>query len=95
MVNSDMCVLLFLERRSVSVRDVAKAFKANIKGSVSMMFVNDEKLSFTFGPDDGAEINFGKMKVVDVYEERYLVAHSLFDGMSYTMCHFNLLQHSK
>ena len=85
MVCSDKCVLLFLETRSASVRDVAKAFKANVKGSVSMTFVNDEKVSFTFGPDDGAEINFGKMKVVDVYEERYLVAHSVFDGMSYTM----------
>ena len=61
--------------------DVVKAFQTNVKGSVSMMFANDEKLPFTFGPDEGSDISFGKMKVIDVYEERYLVGHVLFNGV--------------
>ena len=72
--------MFFSVTKSASMNDVLTALKIHDDGSLMMMFENDEKVSFSFGPDEGAEINFGQMKVVDTYHERYLLGHSLCEG---------------
>ena len=66
--------------RSVRVADVLKAMKSRSRRPASMKFDDDKPVSFSFGADQGANINLGKMKIVDVYDERYLVGHSVWDG---------------
>ena len=73
-------IYAFSVRKSASMNDVVAALKIHDDGSLMMMFENDEKVSFSFGPDEGAEINFGQMKVIDTYHERYLLGHSLCEG---------------
>ena len=73
--------MLFLEEHSASMRDVVDALHTNVRGSVEMEFKHDRRFSFSFRPGDRTELNFGKMKVIDVYEERFLVAHSVSQGM--------------
>ena len=70
----------FSVQRSASLDELVAALQIHDDGSLKMMFENDEKVSFSFGPDEGAEINFGKMKIIDVYDERYLVGHSVCEG---------------
>ena len=71
---------MFSVKKSANMSDVVRALRIHENGTLQMMFENDEKVSFSFGPDEGAEINFGKMKVIDVYDERYLVGHSVCEG---------------
>ncbi|KAI0238626.1 hypothetical protein LSAT2_010648 [Lamellibrachia satsuma] len=70
-------------QRSASLEELVAALQIHDDGSLQMMFENDEKVSFSFGPDEADEINFGKMKVIDVYDERYLVGHSVWHGQVY------------
>ena len=70
----------FSVQRSASLEELVAALQIHDDGSLKMMFENDEKVSFSFGPDEADEINFGKMKVIDVYDERYLVGHSVWHG---------------
>ena len=62
------------------MEDVPKAMKSHPRNTVSLMFENDTPVSFSFGPDMGANVNLGKMVIVDVYDERYLVGHSVING---------------
>ena len=66
--------------KSARMSDIVAALRYHNSGTLEMMFENDDKISFSFGPDEGAEINFGKMKVTDTYDERYLVGHSVCEG---------------
>ena len=44
------------------------------------MFENDTPVPFSFGPDLGTKVDLGKMKIIDLYEERYLVGHCHWNG---------------
>ena len=66
--------------KSTGISDLVEALRYHDSGKLEMMFEYDDKISFSFGPDEGAEINFGKMKVIDTYDERYLVGHSVSEG---------------
>ena len=68
-------------KKSVNMDELVSALATVGDGTLKMMFENDEKVSFSFGPDQGAEISFGLMRVIDVYDERYLVGHSICDGV--------------
>jgi len=71
----------FPVKKSVNMDELVSALATVGDGTLKMMFENDEKVSFSFGPDQGAEISFGVMRVIDVYDERYLVGHSICDGV--------------
>ena len=68
--------------RSASMDDLVSAMAVHNDrdGPMWMMFENDETVPFTFASDEGAEISLGKMRVIDVYDERYLVGHSVWHG---------------
>ncbi|KAK2184632.1 hypothetical protein NP493_259g00004 [Ridgeia piscesae] len=71
-------------KKSVNMDELLSALATVGDGTLKMMFENDEKVSFSFGPDQGANISFGVMRVIDVYDERYLVGHSICDGKVYS-----------
>ena len=50
--------------------------KESLEGQ-RIRFENDREVPFNLGPDHGSTTRFGVLEVVDTYDEKYLLAHSL------------------
>ena len=47
---------------------------------ISAMFENNKNVSYQLGADHGRMAQFGKLEIIDAYEEKYLLTYAVQGG---------------
>ena len=65
-----------------SISDVAGVLSRQPNSNVSMVFMNDKSVHVVSDNDSGesVETDFGVLQPINVYQEPYLLAHTLING---------------
>ena len=65
-----------------SISDLAGLLRRQPNSNVSMVFMNDKSVHVVSDKDSGesVETDFGVLQPINVYQEPYLLAHTLING---------------